>query len=105
MDIFRIGILAEGLNYCQVGFKKKYFFLETKNNHQEKMKLEITIEAKYFNAYKELFQEIFVLKPVQLSRTGQLNPPDTFIGRISKSLTEISKTLENWNIEKSTNQD
>ena len=88
------GLFKVGMKFCPPEYFKKYFLIETSENHDKKMEEELILTASYKNLYRKISSEIFYLKLKEQQMTSSITPSDTHIGRIAETLKEIKEILK-----------
>jgi len=88
------GLFKEGMMFCPPGYSKKYFLMETRIEHERKLKEELVVNATFENAFEEKFKTPFHLKLSEQKMVSSISPADTYTGRIAESLDEIKKLLD-----------
>lgn len=90
------GIIKDGISSFYPNQQFRYFFTDLSSNYQKKIDQTIYIEISYSDITGSRKSKISSLSISEVSGQSRFTPPETFIGRISYELTEIRKTLRQF---------
>jgi len=95
------GLFKNGMKYFPPEYSMKYFFIDTVDQHEQKMNEELILVAKYQSYFQKnttaFVEDTFHLKLKELQMSGKISPSDTYIGSIDETLKEIKKCLKENN--------
>ncbi|TCK83139.1 hypothetical protein [Albibacterium bauzanense] len=94
-DLALKGIILNGKENFYSKQRFEYFFTDLSQEHQAKIKDNITLKINYSNIYGKRYERKINLELKELLGVSITNPPTNYAGRIAYELKEIKNILKN----------